>query len=140
MVTKAVDEWNIELPQLLCIENVGNLICPAEYDLGEDLRIALFSVTEGEDKPLKYPLAFNTAHLVLITKVDLASHTGFDRTTALQNINRVHPDVPILELSARTGAGMDAWFDLLRGKVSAKRGEQWKSHRTVWKTTSWMTR
>jgi hydrogenase nickel incorporation protein HypB len=121
MVTKALEEWHMDLPQLLCIENVGNLICPAEYDLGEDLRIALFSVTEGEDKPLKYPLAFNTAHLVLITKIDLAPHTGFDRAKALENINRVHPEVPVLELSARTGSGMPAWFDLLRGKVSAKR-------------------
>lgn len=121
MVTKALDEWDLDRPDLLCIENVGNLICPAEYDLGEDLRIALFSVTEGEDKPLKYPLAFNTSQLVLITKTDLAPHTGFDRVMALHNIERVHPGVQVLELSARTGEGMDAWFELLRSRVKGSR-------------------
>jgi hydrogenase nickel incorporation protein HypB len=121
MVTKALDEWQLDPPELLCIENVGNLICPAEYDLGEDLRIALFSVTEGEDKPLKYPLAFNTSHLVIITKTDLAPHTEFDRAKAIENINRVHPGVEILELSSRTSSGMNAWFDALRDRVIAKR-------------------
>jgi hydrogenase nickel incorporation protein HypB len=120
MVTKALDEWQLEPPELLCIENVGNLICPAEYDLGEDLRVALFSVTEGEDKPLKYPLAFNTSHLVLITKTDLAPHAGFDRVRAMQNVQRVHPGVHVLELSARTGAGISTWFELLRDRVNAK--------------------
>ncbi len=120
MVTNALNEWQLATPELLCIENVGNLICPAEYDLGEDLRIALFSVTEGEDKPLKYPLAFNTSHLVLITKIDLAPYTGFDRASALANIQRVHPGVQVLEVSARTGAGMSEWFELLRTHVNAK--------------------
>lgn len=120
MITNALREWNMELPELLCIENVGNLICPAEYDLGEDLRVALFSVTEGEDKPLKYPLAFNTSDLVLITKTDLAPHTGFDRSKALANIQRVHPGVPVLELSARTGAGLEQWFDVLRSRAAVK--------------------
>lgn len=120
MIVSALEAWAIGRHDLLCIENVGNLICPAEYDLGEDLRVALFSVTEGEDKPLKYPLAFNTSHLVLITKIDLAAHTGFDRPKALRNIALVHPDVPVLELSARTGAGMDPWFDLLLEHVRLK--------------------
>jgi hydrogenase nickel incorporation protein HypB len=124
MVTKALDEWQVQPPDLLCIENVGNLICPAEYDLGEDLRVALFCVTEGEDKPLKYPLAFNTSHLVIITKTDLAPHTGFDRAKAVENINRVHPGVEVLELSARTGEGLEAWLDVLRSRVSAKRGRR----------------
>lgn len=122
MVTNALDAWSTEEFDLLCIENVGNLICPAEYDLGEDLRVALFSVTEGEDKPLKYPLAFKTSDLVLITKVDLAVHTRFNRERAIENIHRVHPGVQIIELSSRTGENLDAWLDLLRERVNTLRG------------------
>lgn len=106
---------------VLLIENVGNLICPAEYDLGEDLRVVLFSVTEGEDKPLKYPLAFATAHVVVITKTDIAGAVDFDRESALANVHQVHPGVPVLELSARSGAGLDAWFEFLETRVRAKR-------------------
>jgi hydrogenase nickel incorporation protein HypB len=124
MIANALREWNVDSADLLCIENVGNLICPAEYDLGEDLRVALFSVTEGEDKPLKYPLAFNTSDLVLITKTDLAPHTGFDRPKALANIQRVHPGVPVLELSARTGAGLQQWFEAVRSRIEQKNGNK----------------
>ncbi len=120
MVTTALAGWqNEDDLDALFIENVGNLICPAEYDLGEDLRVVLFSVTEGEDKPLKYPLAFRTAHLALITKIDLAEATGFDRERARANIETVHPGVRILELSARTGEGLDAWLGLLEERVVA---------------------
>ncbi len=105
---------------LLAIENVGNLICPAEYDLGEDLRVVLFSVTEGEDKPLKYPLAFNTSQLALLTKIDLASATQFDRRAALRNIEAVHPGLPVIELSARTGEGVDEWIAFLADRIVAK--------------------
>ncbi len=118
MVTNALDTWEIESPDLLFIENVGNLICPAEYDLGEGLRVVLFSVTEGEDKPLKYPLAFNTAQMALITKIDLALAAGFDRTKAIESINSVHPGVAILELSARTGEGLAQWFDVVESHVT----------------------
>jgi hydrogenase nickel incorporation protein HypB len=104
----------------LAIENVGNLICPAEYDLGEDLRVVLFSVTEGEDKPLKYPLAFTTAHAAIVSKVDLAQATEFDRKTAIANIQRVHPDLPVLELSAKTGEGVDRWIEFLEERISRK--------------------
>jgi hydrogenase nickel incorporation protein HypB len=121
MIERALATWNPEEPELLAIENVGNLICPAEYDLGEDLRVVLFSVTEGEDKPLKYPLAFNTAHVALVTKTDLAQATGFDRDTALENIRRVHPGIVIIELSARTGAGMDLWLAFLNDRIARKR-------------------
>jgi hydrogenase nickel incorporation protein HypB len=105
---------------VLFIENVGNLICPAEYDLGEDLRVVLLSVTEGEDKPLKYPLAFNTSHLALITKSDIAEAVGFDRATALRSIEGVHPGMDVLEISTRTGAGLDAWLALLERRIEAK--------------------
>lgn len=121
MITAALHDFEIETPELLTIENVGNLICPAEYDLGEDLRVVLFSVTEGEDKPLKYPLAFVTAHVAVISKIDLAQATGFERATALANVNRVHPGLPIVELSSRTGEGMDAWIALLNERIDAKR-------------------
>lgn len=123
MVTDALQAWHLDPPpRLLFIENVGNLICPAEYDLGEDLRVALFSVTEGEDKPLKYPLAFATSHVVLITKTDLAPHTAFNRDLALKSIDCVHPGVPVVELSSRTGAGLDAWFTLLDAQRASKSG------------------
>jgi hydrogenase nickel incorporation protein HypB len=113
--------WKDGDVDLLCIENVGNLICPAEYDLGEDLRVALFSVTEGEDKPQKYPLAFNTAQVALITKTDIAEAVGFDAAAAHESLRQVHPGVEILELSARTGAGMEAWMKLLEARVAAKK-------------------
>ncbi|MDQ6931468.1 MAG: hydrogenase nickel incorporation protein HypB [Candidatus Eremiobacteraeota bacterium] len=120
MIGVAMEGWDPADFDLLAIENVGNLICPAEYDLGEDLRVALFSVTEGEDKPLKYPLAFNTAHVALITKTDLAQAVGFDRATAIENIGKVHPGIPVLELSSKTGAGFDMWMTFLEERIRAK--------------------
>ncbi len=117
MIGKALTGWDVWPLDALFIENVGNLICPAEYDLGEAFRAVLFSVTEGEDKPLKYPLAFNTAHVALITKSDIAEAVGFDRETALASIEQVHPGVAVLELSARTGAGFDAWIALLESRL-----------------------
>ncbi|HMF27237.1 MAG TPA: hydrogenase nickel incorporation protein HypB, partial [Candidatus Cybelea sp.] len=121
MITKALAAWPDDELDLLFIENVGNLICPAEYDLGEDLRVVLFSVTEGEDKPLKYPLAFKTAHAVLLTKCDIAEAVEFDRTEATWSIRSVNPDAPIIELSARTGEGLDQWFAFLEECVAEKR-------------------
>ncbi|HET6894151.1 MAG TPA: hydrogenase nickel incorporation protein HypB [Candidatus Baltobacteraceae bacterium] len=124
MVTAALADFapSGELPDVLAIENVGNLICPAEYDLGEDLRVVVFSVTEGEDKPLKYPLAFATAHAAVLSKIDLSGACGFDRAAALANIDRVHPGLPVIELSARTGEGMDAWLQFLTERIAGKRG------------------
>ncbi len=127
MITAALREFEHGDPELLVIENVGNLICPAEYDLGEDLRVVLFSVTEGEDKPLKYPLAFTTAHVAVISKIDLANATEFDRELALKNISRVNPqlsvDKPdtIFELSTRTGEGIERWTDFLAASIDRKR-------------------
>ena len=121
MITAALDGFDAGVPDVLAIENVGNLICPAEYDLGEDLRIVVFSVTEGEDKPLKYPLAFATAHVTVLSKTDLAHATDFDRQAAVANVRRVHPDQPIIELSARTGEGMEQWIEFLDGRIASKR-------------------
>jgi len=121
MIEKALAGWNIADLDLLCIENVGNLICPAEYDLAEDLRVVLFSVTEGEDKPLKYPLAFHTSHLALITKTDLAGAVEFDNAAARANIMQVHPGMPIVEVSARNGDGMERWLERLDEGMRNKR-------------------
>ena len=100
----------------LFIENVGNLVCPASYDLGEALRVALLSVTEGEDKPLKYPTMFNSADVAMITKIDLAEACEFDRAAAYAAIESVRPGMTILEVSAKRGAGMDEWLVLLGGR------------------------
>jgi hydrogenase nickel incorporation protein HypB len=120
MIAKALADWEHPRFDVLFIENVGNLICPAEYDLGEDLRVVLLSVTEGEDKPLKYPLAFNTSQLALITKNDIADAVGFDRAAARSSIEQVHPGMDVIELSTRSGAGMDAWIALLQARIGAK--------------------
>jgi hydrogenase nickel incorporation protein HypB len=122
MVTKALDDLDGGTFDALFIENVGNLICPAEYDLGEDLRVVLMAVTEGEDKPLKYPLAFNSSHVAVVTKIDIAEAVGYDRTTARTSIDQVHPGIPVLEISARSGAGMETWIALLDERIRAKAG------------------
>jgi hydrogenase nickel incorporation protein HypB len=120
MITKALSGWEAGRLDVLFIENVGNLICPAEYDLGEDLRVVLFSVTEGEDKPLKYPLAFNTSHVTVVTKIDIAGAVGYDRVAAQASIGAVHPGMPILELSTRTGAGVESWLQFLEERICVK--------------------
>jgi hydrogenase nickel incorporation protein HypB len=121
MVGAGLRELDVPGLEVLAIENVGNLICPAEYDLGEDLRVVVFSTTEGEDKPLKYPLAFATAHLVAISKIDLAAAARFDREAARANIERVHPGMEIVELSALTGEGIDEWIECLDRQIASKR-------------------
>ena len=113
MVARAMAKLDLDNLDLLIIENVGNLVCPASYDLGEDLRVVLLSVTEGEDKPLKYPPMFYSSHVAVISKVDLTAAAEFNRETALANLRRVSPQAKIFELSARTGLGMDAWRDFL---------------------------
>ncbi len=116
MVRSALQDWEPAGSEVLFIENVGNLVCPASYDLGENLRVVLLSVTEGEDKPLKYPPIFHSADLALITKVDLADAVGFDSGALKANIEAVNPGLPVIELSARTGEGMDAWLELFRNR------------------------
>ena len=113
MVQNALDEWNLSDLDVLFIENVGNLVCPSSYDLGEKLRFVLMSVTEGEDKPLKYPTIFNTADVAVITKMDLAEAVEFDLQTARANIQTVRPGMKTLELSAKTGEGMDDFLSFV---------------------------
>ena len=113
MIGKHLAGWQLADFEFFFIENVGNLICPSSYDLGEDLRVAMLSVTEGEDKPLKYPTMFHSADVAVITKIDLAEVCEFDRDAAHGNLRELRPDMRIFELSAKTGAGMDAWLRFL---------------------------
>ena len=122
MVQNALDGWALDELDILFIENVGNLVCPASYDLGESMRFVVLSVTEGEDKPLKYPTIFNTADVALITKTDLAEAAGFDWDAALGNIQSVRPGMRALGVSAKTGAGMTEYLALLESTVPATRG------------------
>jgi hydrogenase nickel incorporation protein HypB len=119
MVASALEGWQPENLDFLFIENVGNLVCPSTFDLGEDLRVVLFSVTEGEDKPLKYPTIFNTADAALITKTDLAAAVEFDRAAAFRSIQAVRPGMEIFEASAKTGEGIDRWLDWLQSRRAA---------------------
>ena len=121
MVEAALDGWRLDELDYLFIENVGNLVCPSTFDLGEDLRLVLFSVTEGEDKPLKYPTIFNTADVAVITKTDLAAATGFDREAAHRSIQAVRPGMEVFEVSAKTGSGMEPCLSFLRGRRRAAR-------------------
>jgi hydrogenase nickel incorporation protein HypB len=107
MVERALAGWSLSGIDFLFIENVGNLVCPSSFDLGEDLRLVLTSTTEGEDKPLKYPTIFNTADVAVITKLDLAEAVGCDLPAIRRNIQAVRPGMEIFEVSAKTGAGMD---------------------------------
>ena len=116
MVSNALSTWDLGTVDVLFIENVGNLVCPSSYDLGEDLRVVLLSATEGEDKPLKYPTIFNTADIAVITKIDLAAAAEFDRESAHRNIQAVRPGMQVFEVSAKTGVGMDAWIESLSSR------------------------
>jgi hydrogenase nickel incorporation protein HypB len=113
MVQNALEGWNLRDLDFLFIENVGNLVCPSSYDLGEDLRFVLLSVTEGEDKPLKYPTIFNSADVAIITKSDLAAAVEFDEVLTRRNIQAVRPGIHVLKLSAKTGAGMPDFLEFL---------------------------
>ena len=114
MIKRGLAALPLDGVRLLFIENVGNLVCPASFDLGENRRITLLSCTEGEDKPLKYPPIFTSAHAVILNKIDVAAALGFDRAAALANIRRVAPQAEVFEVSARTGEGFAAWLDYLR--------------------------
>lgn len=123
MVQKAIDEeqWNLNGLDFLFIENVGNLVCPSSYDLGEDLRVVLLSVTEGEDKPLKYPTIFNSADVAVITKSDLAAAVEFDEQLTRRNIQAVRPGMQVFQLSAKTGVGLNEYLDFLTQRLDESR-------------------
>jgi hydrogenase nickel incorporation protein HypB len=113
MIERNLKDWNLDELDFLFIENVGNLVCPSSYDLGESLRVVLMSVTEGEDKPLKYPTIVNSADVAVITKTDLAHAVEFDWPAASRNLQSVRPGIEILRVSAKTGSGMDAWLSFV---------------------------
>src|ERR1700678_4683924 len=118
MIARALEGWKLDELDFLFLENVGNMVCPSSYDLGEDLRLVLMSVTEGEEKPLKYPTIFNTADVAVITKTDLSAAVEFDATAAKFSIESVRPGMKIVEVSAKTGQGMDefrSYLELRRG-------------------------
>jgi hydrogenase nickel incorporation protein HypB len=117
MISAALIDWNLIGLDILFIENVGNLVCPSSYDLGENLRVVLMSTTEGEDKPLKYPTIFNTADIAVITKIDLAAAVEFDVKAVHRNIQTVRPGMRVMEVSAKTGTGLDDWLQAVSFKI-----------------------
>ena len=121
MVQNALEGWDLAQLDFLFIENVGNLVCPSSYDLGEDLRFVLLSVTEGEDKPLKYPTIFNSADVAVITKSDLAAAVEFDEALARRNIQAVRPGMEVFKLSAKTGEGVPAYLEYLESRRARSR-------------------
>jgi hydrogenase nickel incorporation protein HypB len=116
MVQNVLPRFELDALDVLFLENVGNLVCPSSYDLGEAARAVLISTTEGEDKPLKYPTMFNTADIVVITKMDIAQVVEFDLDLCRENIDRARPGVPIIELSSKKGTGLEAWYSFVRGE------------------------
>ena len=121
MVARGLAELKPEPRSVVLIENIGNLVCPALFDLGERAKVAIFSVTEGEDKPLKYPHMFRAADLVLLNKIDLLPHLDFDADRAVANARAVNPEASLLRVSARTGEGLGAWYEWLRHQAIAAR-------------------
>lgn len=120
-VKKEIDAFDLSALDLLIVENIGNLVCPAEFDLGEDQRVVVLSVTEGEDKPAKYPLMFRECNATILNKIDLLPYLEYDMARVRQSISHIHPGMPIFELSARTLAGFDAWIDWLVSVVNMKK-------------------
>jgi hydrogenase nickel incorporation protein HypB len=122
VIDKAASGLDLAEIDLLIVENVGNLVCPAEFDIGEDSRVVVLSVTEGEDKPAKYPLMFRECEAALLNKIDLLPYLDYDKDKAVEYIHQVHPDMPVFEISARTEEGFGPWLEWLKGKVKAKLG------------------
>jgi hydrogenase nickel incorporation protein HypB len=122
MVQNVLPQFDLDNLDVLFLENVGNLVCPSSYDLGEEARAILLSVTEGEDKPLKYPTIFNTADVVIITKIDIAEAVGFNRELALENIQKARPGVKVIEVSSKTGESLEFWYNFVNGSAQGNKG------------------
>ena len=120
MIQKSCASLNLSALQLLIVENVGNLVCPAEFDIGENFKATVLSITEGDDKPLKYPLIFKESAAVLLNKIDLLEFTNFDLQSAREDLTTLNPPIKIFETSCTKGTGLDAWTDWLLSKVEAK--------------------
>ena len=121
LVGNSAKRFDLERTELLIVENVGNLVCPAEFDIGEDTRVVVLSVAEGEDKPLKYPLMFRVCEAALLNKVDLLPYLDYDRDSAVENMKKINSNLAIFEISARTEAGFDAWRKWLKANVQQKK-------------------
>jgi hydrogenase nickel incorporation protein HypB len=117
VIERAVMGLELKEIDLLIVENVGNLVCPAEFDIGENARAVVLSVTEGEDKPVKYPLMFRQCDITLLNKIDLLPYLDYDKKMAVQYIHQIHPDMPVFEVSAKTEEGIQGWIDWLKRKV-----------------------
>lgn len=124
ITAKAAADLDLESTDILFIENVGNLVCPAEFDLGEDCKVAVLSVVEGDDKPAKYPLLFQEAGAVILNKCDLLPYTNFNIASALTDIRGLNKNAPIFEMTAAKGAGLDGWLNWLRAAVKEKRKQK----------------
>ncbi len=120
VVERAVADLDLDAIDLLIVENIGNLVCPAEFDIGEDKRVVVLSVTEGEDKPAKYPLMFRECDATLLNKIDLLPYLDFDMELVNSSIDQIHPGMPVFEISAKTEAGFDKWIGWLQGQVRTK--------------------
>ncbi len=120
VIEKAASGLDLDDIDLLIVENVGNLVCPAEFDIGEDARVVVLSVTEGEDKPLKYPLMFHACDIALLNKIDLLPYLDYDAEAARNNILQVHPGMPIFDISSKTEEGFEPWLEWLRHQVAHK--------------------
>jgi hydrogenase nickel incorporation protein HypB len=119
MITRALEDWSLDDIDVLFIENVGNLVCPSSYDLGEHDKVVVLSVTEGEDKPLKYPSIFSKAELCIINKTDLLPYVSFDLQLARENVRKMHPGIDIIEVSCRTGEGLQTWLNWIEQRRQA---------------------
>lgn len=124
MIQKAMKELEGQAIDLLIIENVGNLVCPAEFELGSDKKAVVLSITEGDDKPLKYPLMFKEADVAVLNKADLLPYTDFDMQSAQHDLQTIHPGIEILQTSATKGEGLEAWVNWLRAQVQAKKEQR----------------
>ncbi|AJQ29940.1 hydrogenase nickel incorporation protein HypB [Pelosinus fermentans] len=126
MIQGVLDCLDLGELDIIVIENVGNLVCPAEFNIGEDCKVTVLSITEGDDKPLKYPLIFKQASAVILNKVDLLPYTNFDLKAAEKDITAIHPEVTLLPVSCQTGEGLEAWFNWLMKQVQIKKGKESK--------------
>jgi len=120
VIESAATQLDLNNIDLLIVENIGNLVCPAEFDIGEDVKVVVLSVTEGEDKPVKYPLMFRVCDSAILNKIDLLPYLDYEKDLALESIQKIHPAMPVFEMSAKTGDGFNVWIDWLKQRVTEK--------------------
>ena len=118
MVKRAIQSLDLDTLDLIIVENVGNLVCPAEFDVGEEVKVVVLSITEGDDKPMKYPLIFKESAVAILNKVDILKFCNFNIESAREDLTTLHPDIKIIETSCTTGEGLDAWYEWIRSKIN----------------------